>query len=159
MGNAPIPPQVSPPNRAAWPLAPTHKTSPTPPTTPPTRPRTVLGPGPSTAAPADTPVGAMQRPLDWPATVSGTQGQWVEFTHTLGPDPQTLHPVKVYSQDYGTLWGVGKYATAFGAGTASYDMFGDGRDAFSYTHLRAHETVLDLVCRLLLEKKKNHNTD
>ena len=27
-------------------------------------------------------------------------------------------------------------------------------DAVSYTHLRAHETVLDLVCRLLLEKKK-----
>ena len=26
--------------------------------------------------------------------------------------------------------------------------------AVSYTHLRAHETVLDLVCRLLLEKKK-----
>ena len=26
----------------------------------------------------------------------------------------------------------------------------------SYTHLRAHETVLDLVCRLLLNKKK-HN--
>ena len=29
----------------------------------------------------------------------------------------------------------------------------------SYTHLRAHETVLDLVCRLLLEKKKTeHNS-
>ena len=27
----------------------------------------------------------------------------------------------------------------------------------SYTHLRAHETVLDLVCRLLLEKKKPSN--
>mgnify|MGYP003381537123 CR=1 FL=1 len=27
----------------------------------------------------------------------------------------------------------------------------------SYTHLRAHETVLDLVCRLLLEKKKINN--
>ena len=27
----------------------------------------------------------------------------------------------------------------------------------SYTHLRAHETVLDLVCRLLLEKKKHNN--
>ena len=26
-------------------------------------------------------------------------------------------------------------------------------DPVSYTHLRAHETVLDLVCRLLLEKK------
>ena len=31
----------------------------------------------------------------------------------------------------------------------------------SYTHLRAHETVLDLVCRLLLEKKntKPHTLD
>ena len=29
----------------------------------------------------------------------------------------------------------------------------------SYTHLRAHETVLDLVCRLLLEKKKNPNVN
>ena len=34
-------------------------------------------------------------------------------------------------------------------------------DPVSYTHLRAHETVLDLVCRLLLEKKKKkvpHNS-
>ena len=28
--------------------------------------------------------------------------------------------------------------------------------AVSYTHLRAHETVLDLVCRLLLEKKTDN---
>ena len=28
----------------------------------------------------------------------------------------------------------------------------------SYTHLRAHETVLDIVCRLLLEKKKTNTT-
>src|SRR5664280_3300225 len=34
-------------------------------------------------------------------------------------------------------------------------QFRRGCDAVSYTHLRAHETVLDLVCRLLLEKKKN----
>src|SRR5665811_2473594 len=27
----------------------------------------------------------------------------------------------------------------------------------SYTHLRAHETVLDLVCRLLLEKQNTHH--
>ena len=33
-------------------------------------------------------------------------------------------------------------------------MIGD-LGSVSYTHLRAHETVLDLVCRLLLEKKKN----
>ena len=29
----------------------------------------------------------------------------------------------------------------------------------SYTHLRAHETVLDLVCRLLLEKKIDEQTN
>ena len=37
-------------------------------------------------------------------------------------------------------------------------MFGpdgtDGSVPVSYTHLRAHETRHDLVCRLLLEKKK-----
>ena len=31
--------------------------------------------------------------------------------------------------------------------------------AVSYTHLRAHETRHDLVCRLLLEKKKNKRTE
>src|SRR5450759_5154457 len=31
--------------------------------------------------------------------------------------------------------------------------------AVSYTHLRAHETRHDLVCRLLLEKKKIQQTD
>ena len=31
---------------------------------------------------------------------------------------------------------------------------GGRAEPVSYTHLRAHETVLDLVCRLLLEKKK-----
>ena len=35
-------------------------------------------------------------------------------------------------------------------------MTEDGGETVSYTHLRAHETVLDLVCRLLLEKKKKH---
>ena len=33
-----------------------------------------------------------------------------------------------------------------------------GGTPVSYTHLRAHETVLDLVCRLLLEKKKHHTS-
>ena len=32
------------------------------------------------------------------------------------------------------------------------------RTPVSYTHLRAHETVLDLVCRLLLEKKNTTTT-
>ena len=30
--------------------------------------------------------------------------------------------------------------------------------AVSYTHLRAHETVLELVCRLLLETKNKPHT-
>ena len=34
---------------------------------------------------------------------------------------------------------------------------GPPHEPVSYTHLRAHETVLDLVCRLLLEKKKTIN--
>ena len=33
------------------------------------------------------------------------------------------------------------------------------RDPVSYTHLRAHETVLDLVCRLLLEKKNKQRLE
>ena len=33
------------------------------------------------------------------------------------------------------------------------------RGPVSYTHLRAHETVLDLVCRLLLEQKKENHKD
>src|SRR5665811_2485488 len=33
-------------------------------------------------------------------------------------------------------------------------FFKPGGTPVSYTHLRAHETVLDLVCRLLLAKKK-----
>ena len=36
-------------------------------------------------------------------------------------------------------------------------VFSGSSQAVSYTHLRAHETVLDLVCRLLLEKKKINN--
>ena len=40
------------------------------------------------------------------------------------------------------------------------DLIRDAYDhtAVSYTHLRAHETVLDLVCRLLLEKKNKYKT-
>ena len=34
--------------------------------------------------------------------------------------------------------------------------FSDLAKAVSYTHLRAHETREDLVCRLLLEKKKRN---
>lgn len=92
--------------------------------------RTVHVTGTVTTGTVDTPAGAVQRPLDYPAVISGshTMGEWYDFAHPLGPDPASLQPVKVYSQDYSKLWGVGKYATNFGQGTASSDMFGDGRD-------------------------------
>ncbi|MBX2998770.1 MAG: hypothetical protein KF893_09700 [Caldilineaceae bacterium] len=70
------------------------------------------------------------RPLDVEVWVPGNraQGEWITFEHPLGPEPQSLHPVKVYSQDGATLYGVGKYATDFSAGAASAAMFGTGRD-------------------------------
>ena len=54
--------------------------------------------------------------------------------------------------------------TGHGAGVEEVGADGDHQvdiarlDPVSYTHLRAHETVLDLVCRLLLEKKKTAKT-
>ena len=39
-------------------------------------------------------------------------------------------------------------------GTMIYDVTDTGQSSVPYTHLRAHETEADLVCRLLLEKKK-----
>ena len=41
-------------------------------------------------------------------------------------------------------------------GVTVRDLYEDYPTPVSYTHLRAHETVLDLVCRLLLENK-NHD--
>ena len=51
--------------------------------------KTITIQGNVTAMPPDAPGGATLRPLDVPVPVSGNQGEWVEFTHTLGPDPQT----------------------------------------------------------------------
>ena len=51
----------------------------------------------------------------------------------------------------------GQANTAVGSGAVPPNRGENiGTNAVSYTHLRAHETVLDLVCRLLLEKKKNN---
>ena len=52
-------------------------------------------------------------------------------------------------------------ALAIGLNKSNFGILVDpfkGIDAVSYTHLRAHETVLDLVCRLLLEKKTTTHT-
>ena len=49
-------------------------------------------------------------------------------------------------------------ADTVGQGADVVDLEFDG-GAVSYTHLRAHETVLDLVCRLLLAKKNRESTN
>ena len=42
--------------------------------------------------------------------------------------------------------------------TTSVALYNSASGAVSYTHLRAHETGRNLVCRLLLEKKKKKKT-
>ena len=45
----------------------------------------------------------------------------------------------------------------FDGGPRHAELGGDSFEPVSYTPLRAPETVLDLVCPLLLEKKKQHD--
>ena len=115
-------------------------------TTPRNPTKTITIRGDVTPMPEDAPGGATLRPLDVPVTVTGNQGDWVEFSHTLGPEPSSLHPVKVYSQDYSTLKGVGKYATSFGQGTASYDTFGDGHDGPKIIATDTVDVPIDAPC-------------
>ncbi|MBI5305488.1 MAG: fibronectin type III domain-containing protein [Chloroflexi bacterium] len=70
------------------------------------------------------------RPLDKTVRVYGNVAQFstVDFTHNFQPDTVTIEPCKVYAADGTTLKGVGKYCADFNAGTASAQVFGDGRD-------------------------------
>ena len=43
-------------------------------------------------------------------------------------------------------------------GSSMVTVLSPGPGPVSYTPLRAHETVIDLVCRLLLDKKIHHQT-
>ena len=52
------------------------------------------------------------------------------------------------------ILGVNRGTVGFLASIDRKQDIEEALEAVSYTHLRAHETVLDFVCRLLLEKKK-----
>lgn len=92
--------------------------------------RTIAITGSITAGEANLPVLLNQLPLDYAVTVPGPQsaGNWHSFTHPLEPDPQSIHPLKVYSQNYSTLYGMGKYAYEFAPGSGGFALFGDGRN-------------------------------
>src|SRR5664280_1581569 len=78
----------------------------------------------------------------------GANSGWIRITVTGGS-------IGTYKYNWSTTDGSGiingqKDQLILTAGTYHLIV----TDSVSYTHLRAHETVLDLVCRLLLEKKK-----
>ena len=62
----------------------------------------------------------------------------------------------VYKRQLFAFWDSGYFlqTNTLENSTIRHERFanGYGLGPVSYTHLRAHETVLDLVCRLLLEK-------
>eukprot|EP00657_Telonema_sp_P-1_P008270 TRINITY_DN2911_c0_g1_i1.p1 TRINITY_DN2911_c0_g1~~TRINITY_DN2911_c0_g1_i1.p1 ORF type:complete len:239 (+),score=33.22 TRINITY_DN2911_c0_g1_i1:211-927(+) len=96
----------------------------------------------------------------------------IEVSLFIDPDPAQIaasRKVGVHAVELHT----GRYADASSAGEQEQELnilkkasaftieqglkLHMGHGPVSYTHLRAHETVLDLVCRLLLEKKKKLN--
>ena len=93
-------------------------------------------------------------PLDIPLKISGTFGELRNNHFHAGIDIKTNHRtgLKVYATADGyvsrikvALWGYGKtiYITHPNGYTSVYahlSKFGDGIQAVSYTHLRAHET-------------------
>ena len=84
-------------------------------------------------------------------------------------------PVAAFPAEWPMPWGEADEGMAHIGFTVPFSMSGQpacsvnagflddgwtvGVQAVSYTHLRAHETVLDLVCRLLLDKETNGSAD
>src|SRR5664280_2582108 len=82
---------------------------------------------------------------------------YVNITNLLAAEGMTWHDVvrttnylRDIERDYSEF---NKIRTSF-YNWMKLDPLPASTGTVSYTHLRAHETVLDLVCRLLLEKKK-----
>src|SRR5660397_271979 len=68
----------------------------------------------------------------------------------------------LFSAPAGGSWAVMTPTVASSRGTLPLTdtvMLASSARAVSYTHLRAHETKANLVCRLLLEKKKKKKSD
>ena len=78
-------------------------------------------------------------------TLNGATYDLPVMSPTAGPDVVDIR--KLYAQANVFTYDPGFTSTASCDSTIT---------SVSYTHLRAHETVLELVCRLLLEKKNTN---
>src|SRR5664280_2214089 len=88
---------------------------------------------------------AFKAPLDLQARLGGQ----LEVGAIAAMDPEELASV------FGTKPALHRFPKSMAGRVQEVcTVIVDSYGAVSYTHLRAHETVLDLVCRLLLEKKK-----
>ena len=75
---------------------------------------------------------------------------FLDYTHNVKATRWTELFCDVVPREGGKAYGV----------AATLERFGlEPEEAVSYTHLRAHETGRNLVCRLLLEKKKHLTTN
>src|SRR5665809_63229 len=78
-------------------------------------------------------------------------------TFTAQPDPYLTYTVQAFEDGTALFtweFAVGEYLLTKGIQFGSDETLNQFAYPVSYTHLRAHETKANLVCRLLLEKKK-----
>ena len=102
----------------------------------------------------------VQIDLDVPRTVRGHERFYTRYGRGQCELFCVLHAMSLFCNECGYCQGMGPSAAmllmhmpaqhALKVMERLHDEYG----SVSYTHLRAHETSLHLVCRLLLEKKK-----
>eukprot|EP00657_Telonema_sp_P-1_P001953 TRINITY_DN14747_c0_g1_i1.p1 TRINITY_DN14747_c0_g1~~TRINITY_DN14747_c0_g1_i1.p1 ORF type:complete len:149 (-),score=75.35 TRINITY_DN14747_c0_g1_i1:49-495(-) len=110
----------------------------------------------ATPPPAPEPVG------ESPAELAAKDKEIEDLKQALQESTKALDKMK-HEQNIRIPWSACKlsasareYMSQLTESTAINGLKRKLPEAVSYTHLRAHETVLDLVCRLLLEKKNKN---
>ena len=102
---------------------------------------------------AGMPIGKTAK-LDWKKLIADTGLKVVSIHEDLGSilrNPQEImEEAKTFSTKYIVITGMHRFDYSNMAAVLELAPV-------SYTHLRAHETGRNLVCRLLLEKKKKKN--